>query len=272
MSAHTYDVDKVLRGLIKKSSFPNDGPFDWSKFGTAVVAVFNKVPRVDFMSGPIGKPVVQKKVVLKEKGTRRKRQDEDGEEVRPEEMTTGKGGKADKHGLSGMENIIATFDKTLANKTNGGVGGDKDKGSGAASSRASQATTSLVSLVINPSSFTQTAENLLALSFQLKKGACRVSRDSHGLPIVSKVASQSEILGLGVGPRGGAASSGRGSAEDDDEDYDVANPTASNKHASKQSVLSINMRQWKELVEAYGVTPEDGMPHRASKREKREGV
>ena len=86
--------------------------------------------------------------------------------------------------------------------------------------------------MVNPKSFTQTAENILALSFQIKKGAVTVGKSKgYDLPVVS------------MKPQGGEDS----------------------MMPSKQSVISLNMAQWRNLVKEFNVKQGEGVPPRGGK-------
>jgi len=91
----------------------------------------------------------------------------------------------------------------------------------------------VVKLVVNPKSFTQTAENILALSFQVKKGDIAVKANEKGLPVAYPTGIMRQQIPV-----------------------------------SKQSVLSLNMTQWRQMVNEFGVEEMDGMPMRQSGKEK----
>jgi len=223
VSVSRYDVDKVIKNLRKKV-VDDKGNFDWGALGAAVGTCFNTVPRVFFMNGPVGEARVQK--VVKEK-KKRVRVDEEAEEENPDEILTQ---KKDKNGLSGMEDIISSVNKTLKKTV------DKRRKVKETKKIEGEESACLVKLVVNPKSFTQTAENVLALSFDIKKGGSQVSKSAKtGLPI-----AQARTLG-------GASS---------------VTPM------SKQSVLSLNMAQWRDLVKYYKVDEGDGVEHRKNKRAK----
>ncbi|GMH53707.1 hypothetical protein TL16_g01507 [Triparma laevis f. inornata] len=146
----------------------------------------------------------------------------------PDEILTQ---KKDKNGLSGMEDIISSVNKTLKKTV------DKRRKVKETKKIEGEESACLVKLVVNPKSFTQTAENVLALSFDIKKGGSQVSKSAKtGLPIAQARTTL-----------GGASS---------------VTPM------SKQSVLSLNMAQWRDLVKYYKVDEGDGVEHRKNKRAK----
>jgi non-structural maintenance of chromosomes element 4 len=224
VSAVRYDTDKVIKQLIKRSSFSEDlgGGFDWEKLGKAAGRCFNMVPFIQFMNGPLRKEVKERKEKVSKK---RVRVDEEAEEERPEEVLTQ---QKDKNSLSGMEDIIKSVNKTLKRTVERKSSSSSSTSSKKKRSDPSSNPACVVKLVVNPKSFTQTAENILALSFQVKKGDIAVKTNEEGLP--------------------------------------VAFPTAMRQHTpmSKQSVLSLNMKQWREMVKEYHVKDDDGVPTRAT--------
>jgi hypothetical protein len=86
--------------------------------------------------------------------------------------------------------------------------------------------TDFVNLVVNPNSFTQTVENMLGMSFLVRNGACELKLDKDGLP-KGKFRKMEE---------------------------DIPQP--------RQCVVGMNMRQWREMAEAFQVEEGDGIPNR----------
>ena len=154
MSVDRYDISSVIKALRRKV-VDDRGNFSWSKLGVASGRCFNTVPKVYFMNGPSGKPRLTK--VVKEK-KKRVRIDEEAVEENPDEILTQ---KKDKNGLSGMEDIIKSVSATLENtvKKRRKVMETKKLGKGKGEDEGA----CLVKLVVNPKSFTQTAEKILAL-------------------------------------------------------------------------------------------------------------
>ena len=223
VSAVRYDTDKVIRQLIKRSSFEGGG-FDWEKLGKAAGRCFNMVPFTEFMNGPLKKEVKERKEKVSKK---RVRVDEEAEEERPEEVLTQ---QKDKNSLSGMEDIIKSVNKTLKKTVERKTSSSSSSSSSSSKKRKTDPSSNpacVVKLVVNPQSFTQTAENILALSFQVKKGDIAVKTNKEGLPVAFPTGLRQQIP------------------------------------ISKQSVLSLNMKQWREMIEEYDVKENDGVPLRS---------
>jgi hypothetical protein len=87
-----------------------------------------------------------------------------------------------------------------------------------------------VKFLFDPQSFTQTVENIFHFSFLVKKGEAGIRVGSSGDPTVAYRKHQDKIT-----PR--------------------------------QAIVPITMKDWKNMVEAYGVTECD-IPHRTCKRQK----
>jgi hypothetical protein len=87
-----------------------------------------------------------------------------------------------------------------------------------------------VKFLFDPQSFTQTVENIFHFSFLVKKGEAGIRVGSSGDPTVGYRKQHDKIT-----PR--------------------------------QAIVPITMKDWKNMVEAYGVTQCD-IPHRQSKRQK----
>ena len=142
--------------------------------------------------------------------------DDEADEENPDEIISQ---RQDKSGMSGMENIIKSVSKTLRKKTDAKAAGQKDKGKGGKAVCA-------IKLLVNPKSFAQTAENLLALSFAVKKGDASIRNDADGLPVVD------------------TARQGTGGM------------------VSKQSIVALSMKDWKSLAKQFEVVDEDCVPNR----------
>jgi hypothetical protein len=219
VSASTYDVDKVVKALRKKCSFENGG-FNWTKLGRACGSCFNMVPFTQFLNGPLDKPDIIKEKVVREK---RKRVDETAEEENPDEIVSQ---KQNKEGMSGMENIIKSVNKMIKEKC-----ANEDKRAKIA--KEPKKGVCAVKLLVNPKSFTQTAENMLALSFNVKQGGTRVANDADGLPVVDAV--QQNLL-----------------------------------MQTKQCIVSLSMKDWKRMVNSFEVKEGEGVPNRKISRGGRE--
>lgn len=93
--------------------------------------------------------------------------------------------------------------------------------------------------VINPDSFSQTVENIFHLSFVLKDGHAKIFMDGDGLPVIVPAKPHNE------------EQSGKSVAK-------------------KQVLVSIDMDQWEELIEAFNIT-EPLIPTREQTNEEQNG-
>ena len=135
--------------------------------------------------------------------------------------------------MSGMENIIKSVDKTMKQRVKAGRAAAASAGKREKDFKGVCA----VKLMLNPKSFTQSAENLLALSFRVKSMEAKIKNDENGLPVVDTVRSVS-----------------------------AAAPS------TKQSIVSFSMKDWKGMVKTFGVQESDCVPNRKQGGGKRETV
>lgn len=228
ISTTNFNETKLIQKLRKKCKDAH-GNIDWSLLGDAVGPCFNSLPFAQFFKGPFDEPLrVKEKRVARKKV---KRVDEEGEEENPEDivsqtkvrpapsMMRGESQpltpprfahwlrqRAD--GISGFENVLSSVAKKLRTET--------DKAMQASNKKTPDV--SFPELVINPTSFTQTIENILSLGFMVKKGDASVKNDDSGLPVVHATS----LSGSG-------------------------NITA------RQTIVSLTMRDWRELRDAYDI-------------------
>jgi hypothetical protein len=109
----------------------------------------------------------------------------------------------------------------------------------------------LFRFVVNPYSFGQTVENLFYVSFLIRDGKAGINIGENGLPSLGQyiliykdflLANSLTVIIEATVPRSGQGNAKKGVS----------------KH---QAVLALDMAQWKELVEVFGIT-EPMIPHR----------
>jgi len=160
--------DRLLKELRKRGVKDDDGEdgeagsgrFDWKSLGRAVAPFFATPPTVEFLCGPISKPVVARQ----ERGKRKADAVDDEEEgeaknERPEDVTS----KDDELVESTQARLKVMTDRLPPDSSPMGF----------------------FNFLVNPESFTQTVENIFDFSFLIKQGTgCLTVKD--GLPYVNK--------------------------------------------------------------------------------------
>ena len=132
-----------------------------------------------------------------------------------------------------MENIITSVEKTMKQRVKAGRAAAASAGKREKDFKGVCA----VKLMLNPKSFTQSAENLLALSFRVKSMEAKIKNDEHGLPVVDTIRNQA-----------------------------AAAPS------TKQSIVSFSMKDWKTMVKTFDVRDSDCVPNRKQGGGKRETI
>mmetsp|Transcript_2345 Transcript_2345/g.4689 ORF Transcript_2345/g.4689 Transcript_2345/m.4689 type:complete len:418 (-) Transcript_2345:243-1496(-) len=251
-----YDPIRLAQCLVKKGAITT-GPtsqFNWRGLGFQVGVCFNSLPsHVSFLYGPLDAEYTPKE---RKKPERRKRQTElesEKEEEQPEDVDqTGKKKESDGNELSAVEKHIKVIRKTLHDRS----GEKRDAASERAKEYESQISQEVdderevrkrkkkfvrensqvnaVNCLFNPKSFTQTVENVFHFSFLVKEGFSGIKARS-----VEEV----EEFGLEPGPVIRPIKDG----------VDPGNP--------KQAIVSLNMKDWRDMCNAYNVEASD-VPHR----------
>lgn len=236
--AARYDPTKVARSLRQKCTTVH-GQFDWDLLGREVGCCFNAIPgNVTFFSGPIAGEYKPKE---RKQRAPRSKDEEEVEEERPEEI---KKMQKDSENLSAVETHILSIHEKLRERCKqaahaklselNSIGDDSDnvelKKRKERLSKDEIDDICAVKFLFDPQSFTQTVENIFHFSFLVKKGEAGIRVGSSGDPTVAYRKQQDKIT-----PR--------------------------------QAIVPITMKDWKNMVEAYGVTECD-IPHRTSKRQK----
>jgi hypothetical protein len=231
---------KVARSLRQKCTTAH-GVFDWDLLGREVGSCFNTIPgNVVFFSGPIAAEYKPKE---RKQRTPRAREEEEVEEEKPEEV---KKMEKDADNLSAVETHIINIQKKLGERCreqalaklaelesmDEGVHNDEELQTKKERIKQNEnEEICAVKFLFDPKSFTQTVENIFHFSFLVKKGEA----------------------GIRVGPEG-----------DPTVIYRRNQPTM----IPRQAIVPITMKDWKNMVESYGVTECD-IPHRVSSKRQR---
>jgi len=206
--------------------------------GSETGTCYNAIPsRVQFLAGPL-----EADYVPKERKPRAKRQQQaesdDEEEERPEEV---KNQETNADQLSAVERNIAAVRKTLRKRSHAAYKETVDEirelpeDEQAAAKKKLKETAGEVCAIkcmFNPESFTQTVENMFHCAFLVNDARAKmVVRD--GCPKVAAIPKKKK-----------------------------------NHPPAKQSVVSLNMRDWRKLCKAYKVKQAD-IPHRTGSEQER---
>mmetsp|Transcript_4803 Transcript_4803/g.12203 ORF Transcript_4803/g.12203 Transcript_4803/m.12203 type:complete len:401 (+) Transcript_4803:119-1321(+) len=252
IEAPRYDADKVVDKLRKKLG--SRGNFSWVTMGEEGGVLYNCIPSsVVFLSGPLrdGREEIQ----VKQRAKRQTRRvDDDVEEEKPEDVK-GHTERGVDH-LSAHEKNVDVVLKTLSKSFTKEYKHKKQlivekTGEDEISSKARKrlkkgATLCAVNLLYNPRSFTQTVENMFHYSYLVKKG-------NAGLSVRNEDLEYDDVVIAEAGPR----------ARPIDK-----KPDAGPHPAAKQSVVALTMKNWRDMVEAYGVE-ESQVPHRSGSKVKK---
>jgi hypothetical protein len=222
-----YDAVRFSNKLKQKLS--TNGVFDWKKLGAEVGVCFNALPsNVTFLAGPLDADYTPKP---RKKQERQKRSSEsdDEEEIKPEDV---KNQEKDADKLSAVEQNIQTVSDVLSKKSNHErkrVQEQTNLDDLEPAKRQRIGEIGAIEYLFNPKSFTQTVENLFHFSFLLKDGrACIYATDDKG-PMVQP------------------------------------QPQVAEHPPPRQSIISLNMRDWRRLTEAYQVD-KSLVPHRTGSK------
>lgn len=222
--------------------------FDWKKLGTEAGVCFNATPsNVTFLNGPLQDG--HEEMQVKQRAARPRRQkEEEAEEERPEDVQGHTERSADH--LSAVKQNLTDVANALTKKVNRSYNKNKAKLAEVyggeenipekLSKKNKKAGACGVELLFNPKSFTQTVENIFHYSFLVKQG-------SAGLAVKDE-----QNIADGVTIPGGPSV--------------IYRDVNSTKHPPpRQSIVSLTMKDWRELIQAYGVKKSD-VPHRTGSK------
>lgn len=250
--APRYDADKLVRKLVQKCRAPG-GYFDWDLLGSQAGVCFNAAPsNVSFLNGPLTDGKI---LEVKQRQKRvRHQEDSEAEEENPEEVKGHTDRNADQ--LSAIEKSMKDLYKTLKKKANTvyaenkrtleEVHGEDLDSKLKKKLKRHGPKIDAVQYLFNPKSFTQTVENIFHFSFLVKKGSASLKVDKHGF---GKFVGQDSPGGLFC-----------------------TYVTESNHHPiPKQAIVSLTMKDWRDLVKAHNVTKGD-LPHRTGSKHTKRAV
>mmetsp|Transcript_14434 Transcript_14434/g.31293 ORF Transcript_14434/g.31293 Transcript_14434/m.31293 type:complete len:421 (-) Transcript_14434:205-1467(-) len=251
-----YDAIRLAQSLAKKGAVRtgSSSQFNWRDIGFGVGVCFSALPsHVSFLYGPLDAEYTPKE---RKKVERRKKQDvvesENEEDEKPEDVDqTGKK-KSDGNELSAVEKHITVIRRTLnersceerelaterANEYESQLSQDIDDERVLQKKKThflkQNSQVSAVHCLFNPSSFTQTVENVFHFSFLLKEGFAGIK---------TRTAEEVEEFGGLPGP-----------AIRPESEIPKMKPPS-------QAIVSLNMKDWKDMCTAYNVQ-ESHVPHR----------
>eukprot|EP00584_Thalassiosira_punctigera_P006114 CAMPEP_0172542742 /NCGR_PEP_ID=MMETSP1067-20121228/13294_1 /TAXON_ID=265564 ORGANISM="Thalassiosira punctigera, Strain Tpunct2005C2" /NCGR_SAMPLE_ID=MMETSP1067 /ASSEMBLY_ACC=CAM_ASM_000444 /LENGTH=425 /DNA_ID=CAMNT_0013329035 /DNA_START=64 /DNA_END=1341 /DNA_ORIENTATION=- len=265
-----YDPIRLAQALVKKGTIRagSSSQFNWRGLGFQVGVCFNTVPsHVSFLYGPLDAeytPKERKKPERRKSQTQEEEESSNEKEEHPEDVNqTGKKKKSDGNELSAVEKHIHVIKHTLRERT--------EKQQEAAVARAEEYESQIsqeiddecevqekkqqfinensqvnaVNCLFNPKSFTQTVENVFHFSFLVKNGKAGIK---------TRAAEETEEYGGEPGP-----------VIRNTENMDMGPP--------RQAIVSLNMKDWRDMCQAYHVQ-ESHVPHRVdgkvAKKEKKE--
>ncbi|GAB9464980.1 hypothetical protein Gpo141_00002401 [Globisporangium polare] len=180
-----YDVADLIRAT--RQACGSEAQFDWTTLGSAAGACFRSAPEISFLFGLMDTQVVRKE----RKKARRAKDDDDAQEAKPSEYTS----KTDRKDAQArrLEVLQNTMQETRKKH--------------------------LFDVVVNPTSFTQTVENLFDMSFLVRNGAVEIGIDNSGLPYLENHEGRAE----------------------------------ESIPAQAQSIISITPAQWEEISGVWGI-------------------
>jgi len=247
-----YDADRIVSKLIHQCSIVSGNGicFDWKKLGIEAGVCFNAVPsNVTFLNGPLQDG--QEEFTVKQRREPRPRQREENvEEERPEDIQGHTARDADQ--LSAVQKnirdvagaLIAKVDKNYRKNKHRLIeiyGKEANIPDKAKKKIKKNPDVCAVELLFNPRSFTQTIENIFHYSFLVKKGEAALA--------VKKERHIAEGFTLPAGP--------------------VVRYTNEKetqlKPLPRQAIVSLTMKDWRDMIEAYEVKKSD-VPHRTGSK------
>lgn len=240
----------MISKLIEKCQVRKNGSsfFDWHGLGIQAGLCFNAAPsNVSFLNGPLldGNEEIHAK--KRAKYTRQKMSEEEAneKEERPDDIKGHTKRSADT--LSAVEQNIADVKEAMSHKVDKTYiankkelkrkyGSNDDIPTKIAKKLKKNASACAIELLFNPKSFTQTVENLFHYSFLVKQGT------------TSFAVQNKKIIEEGVVEIAGGPVVKRINNEKE-------------KPPPRQAIVSLNMRDWRKLIDAYGIQESD-VPHR----------
>jgi hypothetical protein len=232
------------RSSTRSSTF-----FDWIALGSEAGICFNAIPsRVSFLNGPLqdGETLQVKQRVQRQRPV----EQDTTEEAKPEDVQAGQTKDCDQ--LSAVEQSMKVLEKVLHKQVKKTYTNNKkrllDEHDGElppeVNKRLKKHGTDLCAIqyLFNPTSFTQTVENIFHYSFLIKKGSAQIA-------LREKLSE--------FGPAGPVVK-----YKDD---------KTANRPQPKQCIASLTMKDWRELCAGYQVEKGDVPNRTGSKQHKGRG-
>ena len=250
-----YDADRLVTKVVQKcrSSTRSSTFFDWTALGVEAGICFNAIPsRVCFLNGPLqdGGEILH---VKQRRVIQRPVEQDTTEEAKPEDVQMKRQVK-DCDQLSAVEESMTVLEKVLHYQVRKTYAHHKkrllDDHDGRTlppevNKRLKKHGTDRCAIhyLFNPISFTQTVENIFHYSFMIKKGSAQIARRE----------TRTEF-----GPAGPVVK------------YKDKNQNQYQKPPKcvppKQCIVSLTMKDWRELCAAYQVEQGD-VPHRTGSKQ-----
>lgn len=248
-----YDADRLVSKLFQKCRSSTGGSgayFDWAALGLEAGVCFNSIPsNVSFLNGPLqdGQPVQ----VRQRMHRRQERVAEDNaREEKPEDVQGHTHKDADQ--LSAIEQSMMAMSKILKKKVDRKYRENKKRLSERYHGKIPEPVKkklkkhgveiNAVQFLFNPNSFTQTVENIFHYSFLVKKGFASICVRERAFGDEGVVAEPGPLI-------------------------KYINETQ--KPPPRQEILSLTMKDWRDLCKAYNVSEGD-LPHRSGSKHARD--
>jgi len=258
IQAPRYDANRLVNKLVQKCKVTSGGSnyFDWEMLGEQCSVCYNAVPsKVSFLNGPLTDGT---ELQVRQRAQRQRHvAEEKGEEAEPEAVKE-QVKNADQ--LSATEKTMSKMFKVLKRRCETSYLDKKGALVEAFSNdlpapikkklRKHGPEINAVQFLFNPQSFTQTVENIFHYSFLVKKGLASIARRDKEESTEAK-----DEEGRTDGPEWESGPVCRTVQADKSK-----GPSAS--HAPpRQAIVSLTMKDWRDLCRAYNVERGD-LPHR----------
>jgi len=257
-----YDAIRLAQGFVKKGTVR--GQFNWAGLGFQTGVCFSSLPsNVSFLYGPLDAEYTPKERKTVE---RRKKQtvqsDDEAEEEQPEDVEQKDKKNSDGNELSAVEKHMKVISRTLEKKCKDANVEAKERAEEFKSQIAvkmddeqvktetrrfvnENSNLSAVETLFNPQSFTQTVENIFHFSFLVKNGDAGIR------------ARSAEAAAAYRAPPGPVIRPQNPPMKDDSPKKRKA------EGFSTQAVMALNMKDWRDLCQAYEVD-ESHVAHRVN--------
>jgi hypothetical protein len=167
-TSSAYDAADVVRHLQRRLQDDDTGHFNWASLGRSVGVCFDKIPNTHFFNGAIDQPP-------KEKVVRQKRvRDEEEANYVEVKVVSDENDKKEEEVNAKRRKVLVKVQAAM----------QKEEGR-KANVVAQKAKVNVLDMLVNPTSFTQTVENIFDFSFLVKDGRASMLVDDRGLPMTT---------------------------------------------------------------------------------------